>query len=83
MSSSTNNKVDMPDPVGVILMKDEPDEYVVIKFIGWLIVMVLFVMVLLIFSDYFNDKSIDGFILKQENSDYAHDGLWAGEDLRS
>jgi hypothetical protein len=59
------------EPVGVILLKDEPEEMVLIKFIAWLIVMVLFIAILIIVSGYFSNKKcdMDGFLLRQERTD--------------
>lgn len=65
--------VQQNQPVGIIRLQDEPEELILIKFVGWLIVMILFVAVLFMFSEKFN---AEGFILKQERSDYGADARY-------
>lgn len=72
----SSNEVSLSRPIGVVVMKDEPTELILIKFLGWIIVMTLFVILLISVSDYFKNPSnnncyrnLDGFLLKQERTD--------------
>ena len=46
-------------PVGVILLQDEPTGHVAVKWLGWIIVMMLFVIILVWFAKYFEKPYCD------------------------
>jgi hypothetical protein len=46
-------------PISVIFLNSEPDELVVLKWLGWLVVMVLFVLMLIWFGKYFYNPVCD------------------------
>jgi ATP-dependent Zn protease len=68
--TSMNTNVDK-EPVAIILLNEEPVEHVMLKWVSWLCVMVLFVMMMLWFVRYFESPEcefpqsyMEGFGLK-------------------
>ena len=53
--------MDKQDPIqsGLVLLQDEADELILIKWLAWLVVMVLFVMILIWFTGYFETEVCD------------------------
>jgi len=51
--------MDNQQPIGVILLQDEPVGHVAVKWLGWLIVMILFVIILIWFAKYFEKPYCD------------------------
>lgn len=43
-------------PKGIILVKDEPMLSILIKFFTWIMIMAIFILILIYFSDYFARK---------------------------
>ena len=67
---SKSSKETLNEPVGIILLQEEPEMHILIKWLAWIIVMVVFVLILISVSKYFASPTCHLHIERDEPVNY-------------